>query len=281
MTLRRYLIVHRTQLTYTGPVTSSHNELRMTPLSEPGQTTLESRLRIKPFTWSHLYKDHWGTLVTAIEALDGHDLLDVESISTVERSDDSPAGHGLPWEVLAGPVVRDLNFEWLMPRGRTHLADEVHTLVADAVGDGSPGEAVDRVVALVRDRVAYRPGVTGVRSSAQDAWDAGSGVCQDYAHLVLGALRPLGIPCRYVSGYLSPLRDSAVGDEGTGESHAWVEWWDGAWIPLDPTSPDAPGVDHVVVARGRDYDDVPPIKGVFRGGDSRSQSVRVTFTRLA
>ncbi len=279
--VRRYQIVHRTQLTYTGPVTSSHNELRMTPVTEPGQTTLESRLRIRPLTWSHIYKDHWGTLVTAIEALDGHELLDIESISTVERSDRPSEHQDLPWDVLTGPVIRDLNFEWLMPTARTRLDEAVHDLVAGEVSSLPPRGAVERVVSLVRDRVAYQRGVTGVHSAAQDAWDAASGVCQDYAHVVLSALRRLGIPCRYVSGYLSPRRDSAVGDVDPGESHAWVEWWDGAWIPADPTNPDAREIDHVVVARGRDYDDVPPIKGVFRGAESRSQSISVTFTRLA
>lgn len=278
---RRYQIVHRTLLHYAGPVQSSHNELRMTPTTEPGQITLESRLRIRPLTWSNLYKDHWGTLVTAIEALDGHDVLDIESISTVERSPLEPARQHLPWEVLGGPLVRDLNFEWLMPTPRTHLDAAVHALVDAAAAGLPPGDAVARVAELVRERVTYEQGVTGVHSSAQDAWDAGSGVCQDYAHLVLGALRRLGVPSRYVSGYLNPSRDSAVGDVATGESHAWVEWWDGAWVPLDPTSPDASGLDHVVVARGRDYDDVPPIKGVFRGADSLGQTVSVTFTRLA
>jgi len=281
VTPRRYQIVHSTRLTYSGPVQSSHNELRMTPVTEPGQTTLESRLRVKPLTWSHVYTDHWGTRVTAIEALDGHVSLDVESRSTVEREEVPPAHQDLPWDALDGPVVRDLNFEWLMPTPRTHLAPEVLALVADEVGEDAPRRAVERVVGLVRGRVAYQEGVTTVYSSAQDAWDAGTGVCQDYAHLVLGALRHLGIPCRYVSGYLAPNGESAVGDVATGESHAWVEWWDGAWVPVDPTNPDAGTLDHVVVARGRDYDDVPPIKGVFQGAAALSQSVSVTFTRLA
>ena len=281
MTRRRYQIVHRTQLTYSGPVQSSHNELRMTPVSEAGQTTLESRLRIKPLTWSHVYTDHWGTRVTAIEAMDGHVLLDVESISTVERDEVPSTCHDLSWDALDGPVIRDLNFEWLMPTPRTHLAPEVLDVVAAAVGTEGPRGAVDRVVGLVRERVTYERGVTGVHSSAQDAWEAASGVCQDYAHLVLGALRHLGVPCRYVSGYLAPHSGSAVGEVSTGESHAWVEWWDGAWVSVDPTNPDAGVLDHVVVARGRDYDDVPPIKGVFQGAAAQSQSVSVTFTRLA
>ncbi len=281
MTTRRYRIVHTTRLAYGGAIQSSHNELRMTPVTEPGQTTLESRIRVKPLSWSHLYKDHWGTLVTAIEALDPHDVLDITSISTVERFALPDPRQHLTWEELAEPVLRDLSFEWLMPTAHTHLDESVHDRVGAATSGLSPADAVARVVDLVRDRVTYEQGVTGVHSSAQDAWDAGSGVCQDYAHLVIGALREIGVPCRYVSGYLCPTVDSAVGDSATAESHAWVEWWDGAWIPVDPTSPDADRIDHVVVGRGRDYDDVPPIKGVYRGADAAGQTVRVTFTRLA
>jgi transglutaminase-like putative cysteine protease len=281
VTPRRYRIVHTTQLKYSGPVQSSHNELRMTPISDPGQTTLESRVRVKPLTWSHVYTDYWGTRVTAIEALDGHVALDVESISTVERTRRPSEEANLPWEALAGPVLRDLNYEWLRPTRRVQLAPDVLELARTAVGDAGPRDAVDRVMRLVRERVVYQPGVTGVYSSAQDAWVAGRGVCQDHAHVVIAVLRHLGVPCRYVSGYLAPGGSASVGDQATGESHAWVEWWDGTWLSVDPTNPDADELDHIVVARGRDYDDVPPIKGVFQGADALEQAVSVTFTRLA
>lgn len=281
MTPRRFHIVHRTQLPYSGPVKSSHNELRMTPVTEPGQATLESRVRAKPLTWSEVYTDYWGTRVTAIEALDGHTVLDVESISTVERTARPAEESNLNWDALGVPVLRDLNYEWLTPTRRTYLAPDVQDHFSSSITGLTPREAVDQVVALVRDRVTYQRGVTGVHSSAQDAWDAGQGVCQDHAHVVIAVLRHLGIPCRYVSGYLAPRGGTTVGVQATGESHAWVERWDGAWVPVDPTNPDADELDHIVVARGRDYGDVPPIKGVYQGGEALTQTVSVTFTRLA
>ena len=94
-------------------------------------------------------------------------------------------------------------------------------------------------------------------------------------------MRTLGIPARYVSGYLCPQRDSEVGESSAGESHAWLEFWDGDWVPADPTNGVPVGQEHVVVARGRDYEDVPPLKGVYSGRGVATLSVEVRFTRLA
>ncbi|HQZ84724.1 MAG TPA: transglutaminase family protein, partial [Actinomycetota bacterium] len=101
----------------------------------------------------------------------------------------------------------------------------------------------------------------------------------DFSHITLSLLRPLGIPARYVSGYLYN-GSGQVGDTVTGESHAWVEVWDGAWHALDPTNGRTVSEGHVVVARGRDYADVPPLKGIYAGGQSEALGVEVTLTRL-
>ena len=133
----------------------------------------------------------------------------------------------------------------------------------------------------VRANVEYVPGSTGVRTSAQEAWSLRKGVCQDIAHLTLGMLRAVGIPARYVSGYLYPRADGAVGDTVAGQSHAWVEWWCGDWTGFDPTNGVAVGMRHVIVARGRDYADVTPLKGVYHGAPSTGLGVTVEITRLA
>jgi transglutaminase-like putative cysteine protease len=125
------------------------------------------------------------------------------------------------------------------------------------------------------------PGTTGVQTGAQEAFDQGQGVCQDIAHLAVSLLREAGLPARYVSGYLFPNPDAAPGDEVTGQSHAWVEYWTGEWVACDPTNDDSVGPRHVVVAAGRDYADVPPLKGIYQGAPSRTMAVTVTLTRLA
>lgn len=105
-------------------------------------------------------------------------------------------------------------------------------------------------------------------------------LCQDFAHLTLGVLRAMGIPGRYVSGYLHPFPDAGIGQAVTGQSHAWVEWWDGDWRPFDPTNGVFAGERHVIVGRGRDYHDVTPLKGVFKGGPAEGLGVEVELTRL-
>lgn len=279
--VRRYQIAHRTHFTYAGAVTASHNEVRMTPPTTAGQTSLESRLRIRPLSWGHTYRDYFGTSVTAIEATGPHSELDIESISTVERYETEPREVTITWDELRDENEVDRRSEWLDPRARTMLAPEVFAWVGDQVAGMSPVEAVRRVIDITWEQLHYQAGVTGVRSSAQDAWEARKGVCQDFSHVAIGLLRHLGIPARYVSGYLTPKKDLEVGQEAVGESHAWVEWWGGSWLGVDPTNLRPVGLDHIVVARGRDYDDVPPFKGVYSGAPLDKLSVEVSITRLA
>jgi transglutaminase-like putative cysteine protease len=279
--VRRYRIVHTTSLAYDGPVRAAHNELRMTPLNEPGQTTLENRIRIRPMTWSHVYRDHWGTHVMAMESLAEHERLDIEAISTVERTEVAPPAPSLGWSAVHDPDVQDRSYEWLMLSPRTRPGGGVAELAESVRDRSSPRAAAEEVSRRVREAMRYDTGSTGVHTRGEDAWEERAGVCQDFAHVTIGALRTLGLPARYVSGYLVPKRDLQVGESASGESHAWVELWDDGWVPLDPTNGVEVGVDHIVVARGRDYDDVPPFKGIYSGRATANLSVVVTVTRLA
>lgn len=282
--MRRYRIAHMTTLTYSQPIRASHNEIRMTPATEAGQTTLENRIRIRPLTWSHVYRDHWDTHVTSVESLTPHDSLEIEAISTVEcveRSDGRDEVASVGWEGVTHPKLVDRTYEWLMVTRHTEPGAELGDLAASARACATPREAASWIGEQIHLTMTFEAGVTGVHSSAEDAWMAKRGVCQDFAHLSIAALRCQGIPARYVSGYLVPTRDGDVGLTAQGESHAWVEFWDGTWLPMDPTN-DAPvGPEHIVVARGRDYADVPPFKGVYSGKAQSTQSVVVQFTRLA
>ncbi len=127
----------------------------------------------------------------------------------------------------------------------------------------------------------YEPGATDVSTTASGALDLGAGVCQDFVHVAIAVLRACGIPARYASGYLHPDEDAGIGDSVTGQSHAWLEAWLGAWHPIDPTSGAAVGERHVLVARGRHYGDVAPLKGVFHGPPDLSVDVRVAIERVA
>ncbi len=175
-----------------------------------------------------------------------------------------------------GPLL-----EFRMPTARTAVSAELAETARQRTAGADPLEAANEIASWVSDRVAYVPGATEVQTGAQEAWDMSQGVCQDMAHLTVALLRAVGLPARYVSGYLHPLAAAEPGDERKGESHAWVEYWDGEWLACDPTNLAPVGERHVVVAVGRDYGDVPPLKGIYRGTPTSSLQVAVTVTRLA
>jgi transglutaminase-like putative cysteine protease len=279
--MRRYRIVHTTVMDYDQPVRASHNEVRMSPLNEPGQSTLENRIRVRPITWSHVYRDHWGTHVTAMESLADHQHLEIEATSTVERTDLPEAAPTGGWEALAEPALVDRSSEWLMDSVRTRPGEGLVALAESVRDAATPREAAARLAETIRATMVYERGATGVKARGEEAWSLGNGVCQDFAHIAIGALRHLQVPARYVSGYLDPAVDTEVGATSEGESHAWVEFWDNAWLPIDPTNVGPVGQGYVVVARGRDYEDVSPFKGVYAGRGVADPKVSVRFTRLA
>ncbi|PFG43647.1 transglutaminase-like putative cysteine protease [Isoptericola jiangsuensis] len=275
-------VVHTTAFTYGSPVTASYNEARMRPVDDGRQTVRSARVTVSPHTWTDSYRDYWGTAVTIFEVLKPHEHLEIVADSTVEVSAAAPDGADAPgWEELGSAPVLDAYPAFLAPTSTTAVPDDVAALALDVASGLAPGEAAEAICRAVRDRLDYVPGVTTVHSPASDAWRSGQGVCQDMAHLGIGALRSVGIPARYVSGYLHPQADAEVGVTVVGESHAWLEWWVGRWVAYDPTNRRFAGDDHVVVGRGRQYGDVPPLKGVYAGPGASDLEVTVEMTRLA
>jgi transglutaminase-like putative cysteine protease len=278
--MRRLGIVHTTGYRYDGTVLASYNEARMIPPSTPTQSVLDARVEVDTMTWSYTYWDYWGSQVTAFEALIPHHELTVVSSSTVELFPAAELAAEAGWQVLERDDVRDTHHEFLVHTPATRPVPEVVELARDVAGDLPPDAAARAVCDELNRMIEYVPGVTSVHSDAAEVWATRKGVCQDFAHLTLGALRSLGIPARYVSGYLHPQPDAALGVTVEGQSHAWVEWWAGEWVPYDSTHATRIGEDHVVVARGRDYGDVSPLKGVYSGGATSELFVTVEVTRL-
>jgi len=275
----RLRIKHVTGFTYVGTAHASYNEARMTPLTVTGQTTLFSQVECNPGATTWRYRDYWGTQVTVFDLQRPHDQMRVTATSLVETGERTPPGDSLGWHDLRSTV--DEHAEALRSTALTEVDEELVGRAVSVAGDAPPAEAAHAIADWVRSNVEYVPGSTGVRTSAQEAWFLRKGVCQDIAHLTLGLLRAIGIPARYVSGYLYPKEDGAVGDTIAGQSHAWVEWWCGDWTGFDPTNGVPAGLRHVIVARGRDYADVAPLKGVYNGAPSTGLGVVVEITRLA
>ncbi|MDG4833332.1 transglutaminase family protein [Solwaraspora sp. WMMD1047] len=280
----RLKIKHQTGFTYGGKVASSYNEARMSPRNEARQAVLEARVEVWPPARTYRYEDYWGTVVTAFDLHSPHEELQVTAAATVETL---PAGdllgpsEGAGWSDLAVPDNVDRWHELLLPTSRTALDDELTELAGQLKGGHpTPHAAAMATCQRVREEVTYASGSTGVQTDAVHAWRQRKGVCQDISHLVVGLLRTMGIPARYVSGYLHPRPSAEIGESIVGQSHAWVEWWVGRWTAFDPTNGVPVGERHVVVGRGREYGDVPPLKGVYAGPKNTGQGVEVAITRL-
>ncbi|WP_207211765.1 transglutaminase family protein [Promicromonospora panici] len=277
-------VVHTTLFDYASPVTDSYNQARMRPVHDARQTVRSASLSTSPTTWSASHTDYWGTSVTAFEILRPHTQLQIVAEALVEASGYSaggrPAGDVPGWEDLASEPVLDAHAAFLAESPVTMPPSDLAALALAAAGGLDPDGAAEAICLAVRDRLEYVPGVTTVHTPADEAWEARKGVCQDMAHLALGALRSVGIPARYVSGYVHPEPDAGIGEPVQGESHAWVEWWTGEWVGYDPTNRKFVGGDHVVVGRGREYGDVPPFKGVYAGAGSSTLAVTVEITRV-
>lgn len=280
---RRLHISHRTGYRYAGLVDASFNEVRMTPLHRGGQALLSHTLQVSPSTAVQSYVDYWGAHVETFDVHLPHDRLEVISVSTVDTPPHRHNAKRADWTTVTSDTVADRWAEYLTTTGYVDdaAADPQRAAVVEAIrATPTPQDAVRLAVDAVRDRIVYTPGATTVYTTAQESWADGHGVCQDFTHATLSLLRAAHIPSRYVSGYLHSL-DEAVGQTVAGESHAWVEYWDGDWHAVDPTNDREVGPAHVVVAHGRDYADVPPLKGIYAGGTSEALGVVVEITQQA
>ena len=277
----RVRVEHRSRYSYANAVYSSFNEARITPLTTPWQLVLESQVSVQPASSVQAYVDYWGTVVHAFDLHQAHAELSVIGRSIVETSPGGPDEPDVGWTDLHDDRVRDQFIEFLTPTAQVPSDARLVEVAAELVDADAPGAAVEAAIGWVGDQLAYVPGTTGVHTSAIDAWEGAEGVCQDFAHLTLALLRAAGVPSRYCSGYLYPKGDAAIGAAVEGQSHAWVEAWTGDWTAFDPTSGTRAGEQHVLVARGRDYADVAPIKGIFHGGPTLRLDVAVNLTRLA
>ena len=273
-------IRHTTGYRYRGEVHSSYNEARVTPLSTDRQIAVEAAVVVTPSTPTHRYWDYWGTLVDAFDLHEPHDEMSVVGTSVVETSAAGDQRPSASWEELHAAETVDGYAELLAPTTFVPSDNELDRESTALAALSSPVEAVDAAVDWAHRRLEYAKGITTVRTTATDAFRLGAGVCQDFAHLTLAVLRPLGIPARYVSGYLYPGETAQVGMTTVGESHAWVEAWTGEWWGIDPTHDRLAGERHVVVGRGRDYGDVTPLKGIYHGAPASGLTVSVEITRL-
>jgi transglutaminase-like putative cysteine protease len=265
-----YTIRHVTRFTYETAISESVMEARMQPRSEGAQRCIRFGLSTAPPSRVRMYQDHDGNVVHHFNIPGHHARLDVTAEALVECDAVSEAAPTVTWEDLDGRMAPGEFWEMLSPSPfarRTPRLDDF----AREIGlrrDDDPFGALVRLNAAIYERFEYSPQSTRVDSPIDDALASRRGVCQDFSHIMIALARQLGVPCRYVSGYVfqSPEARSErrSSDDAT---HAWVEAWlpDRGWIGFDPTNNLLAGDRHIRVAVGRDYSDVPPTRGVFKG----------------
>ena len=274
-------MVHTTGFDYDAEVVASYNEARMLPIRTDSQLVFASKLEIHPGGSAHEYVDFFGTRTVAFEVLEPHSQLEITANSVVElRPAEAARAELLNWNELAEETKTQLDLiDALTQTERTEPPATLAKSARDLAKANTPNQTAIEICKQIFAAMEYRHGQTGVHSIAADAWLRKVGVCQDYAHLSIGAMRAAGIPARYVSGYLHPQLEPKVGETVVGESHAWVEWWVGEWVAFDPTNDVSVTDRHIVVGRGRDYDDVPPLRGVDAGSNESKLNVKVEITR--
>jgi transglutaminase-like putative cysteine protease len=274
-------IQHETRLEYGGAVTEDVTEVRMEPGSDADQSCRSFHLKVSPPAEVHNYVDGFGNRVHYFNLLAAHSQVTILAASVVEThpaAGDSLGGQGrYPLDPALVPLDAVGFFAFHGPVRPTPLLGPVLEALRPTPGEPL-GRLVARVSAFIKEQFEYAPDVTHAASPIDDVLREGKGVCQDFAHLMIGVLRSFGVPARYVSGYIHrPGRES--------QSHAWAEAWlpESGWVAMDPTH-DRPRTDDLVkVAVGRDFTDVPPNRGVYRGDAAQATSVRVetrALTRL-
>ena len=272
----RLRVAHETRFDYDAPARASYNELRLTPRTETRQTALETKVVTLPPAPQYSYIDYWGTSVVAFNVDRGHEVLTITGNSLIDTQNSSEP-EDCTWEDVSDASMTMADH--LSPNLYTAPGPELWE-IAQGLRADRPLETARRIMATTHESLRYVRGVTSVHTSADEAYADGAGVCQDFAHLALAFTKSVGLPSRYVSGYFHPDPDASIGEEIMGESHAWVEVWTGHWWAYDPTNDLPVGERHVAVGRGRDYGDVPPVKGIYAGNAENTMRVAVRMARV-
>ncbi len=289
-----YKATHTTLYDYVEAVSLCHNVLHLAARSCPWQTRRSSELRISPPPLVMTERvDFFGNTATFATIEEAHRRLGVTAVNVVEMAPVSiPAPGQTPaWEAVREQLRTAMEADLLTASQFVFDSPYVTTgerFAAYAAPSFPPGrpvlDAVADLTARIHAEFRYDPSATTIATPIKEVLEQKHGVCQDFAHLQIGCLRSLGLAARYVSGYLvntpSPGRPRAVGAEA---SHAWVSFFcpGFGWIDLDPTNNQVPCDRHIVLAWGRDYDDVSPIKGVILGGGHHTVKVTVEITPIS
>ncbi len=284
-------VIHETLYQYPGPASLAYNTAWMAPLARIEQQVLEHHLLITPHPqFQHTQTDSFGNRMHYFEVHSPHSELKVVSKSVIVRQP-KPLNKAcsLPWEQMRFTALRDhaqkaefCPFAYPSPMISVH--PEIRAYTEISFTPGRPlAEALLEFATRIHDDFEYKSGATQIETTLEEFWEMRKGVCQDFSHLAVAGLRNVGLIAAYVSGYV--MTYPPEGEEkrlGADASHAWVAVFvtGYGWVHVDPTNKIWVENDHVIVAMGRDYSDVPPLKGVCYGAAQQQPEVAVTMQRI-
>jgi transglutaminase-like putative cysteine protease len=271
-------IHHITKYEYDRPVKESVNEIRIYPYASSQQELLYHELYITNHPDILTINDYWGNRTGMFNHMSSHKELIIESKLIVRTLGNAEAlvnkNAGLP--DLKTEIASNLSLLELSYIKEIDLREEIAALVNEFVTPGMPvGDIVEKCADYIFTNFVYNKGITSVETTIKEILELRTGVCQDFAHVMLEILRSMGIPSRYVSGYICPNKN---GMRGEGATHAWVEAWvpGNGWVGIDPTNNVWVTNHHVKLAVGRNFNDCSPVKGTFKGPARQSLSVYVS-----
>jgi transglutaminase-like putative cysteine protease len=283
-----YSIRHVTRFRYSNPVRESVMELRMQPRSEGPQTLRSFQIATNPRTQLYAYTDHFGNAVYHFNVLREHSELRIEAVSVIELKDFSALpqkADALEWDRYNRFNLTGEHYDLLEESDFARGSPELTQFIVSnglAKPKGDPLTALKHLSQIIFSAFEYEVGITEVHSPIEKALKEKRGVCQDFAHIMIAVARSWGIPTRYVSGYLYHRRqdkDRSAADA----THAWLEAYlpSLGWVGIDPTNNILTGERHLRVAAGRDYADVPPTRGTFKGNAESELAVAVSVEPTA
>lgn len=281
-----YSIRHMTRFRYSEPVSQSFMELRMQPRSDTFQRCLSFRVAIHPKARTRTYGDYLGNTVHHFDIPGQHKQLTIAAEALVEMRDFDDLPESLPpesWQAL--DTLAHTDYDMVLPSPFTHSTELLEALARELRVErrDDPMSLLRELNTAIFKAFDYELNSTKVDSPIDDALTSRQGVCQDFSHIMIALVRGLGIPARYVSGYLFQRKaNNRIYRSAEDASHAWVEALlpQVGWVGFDPTNNVICGARHIRVAIGRDYSDVPPTRGVFKGSADTELSVGVQVSEV-
>lgn len=272
-----FKIQHVTKYEYDNQVRESVNEIRILPYHSPDQEVLQQNLNITMHPPVHTFTDYWGNAAGTFNLLQPHRELVIDNKLIVRTT--NPPQVNLNYDAGFAELKTDINGFLRMLELTKPDAIEAQKKLKEIVRQLHKSKSIaaiaEEACRYIFENFQYIKGITNVETTVDEILEHRSGVCQDFAHVLLQLLRTMGIPCRYVSGYICPNKN---GMRGEGATHAWVEVWIPmqGWTGLDPTNNVWVSNTHVKLAVGRNFNDCTPIKGTFKGTAEQKLSVYVS-----